>query len=124
MKKNIRYVAIFLSVGRVVPHEAEAVLHNRFGDCKDKVDADDGAARRQGHRQRGRADQPRQRLHAAEPPTLAALNHVILYLPEFDLYDDPTANSAAFGVLAPEAYDKPVVRDFGDRGESRREPRP
>jgi hypothetical protein len=46
----------------------------------------------------------------AEPPTLAALNHVILYLPEFDLYDDPTASRAAFGVLALESYDKPVVR--------------
>jgi hypothetical protein len=45
-----------------------------------------------------------------EPPTLAALNHVILHLPEFGLYDDPTVSSAAFGVLAPEGYDKPVVR--------------
>ena len=44
-----------------------------------------------------------------EPPTMVALNHVILY-PEFDLYDDPTANFAAFGVLAAENYDKPVVR--------------
>jgi hypothetical protein len=40
---------------------------------------------------------------------MVALNHVILY-PEFDLYDDPTANFAAFGVLAAENYDKPVVR--------------
>ena len=35
----------------------------------------------------------------ADPPTMATLNHVILYLPEFDVYDDPTAASAAFGVL-------------------------
>jgi hypothetical protein len=45
-----------------------------------------------------------------EPPTMVALNHVILYLPEFDLYDDPTQNLAAFGVLAAATYDKPVVR--------------
>src|ERR1700693_5955000 len=45
-----------------------------------------------------------------EPPTMVVLNHVILYLPEFDLYDDPTAQNAAFGVLAAETYDKPVVR--------------
>jgi hypothetical protein len=31
-------------------------------------------------------------------------------LPEFDLYDDPTANVEAFGTLTAEAYDKPVVR--------------
>jgi hypothetical protein len=41
---------------------------------------------------------------------MVVLNRVILYLPEFDLYDDPTANFAAFGVLAAENYDKPVVR--------------
>jgi hypothetical protein len=34
----------------------------------------------------------------------------ILYLPEFDLYDDPTQNFAAFGVLVAATYDKPVVR--------------
>jgi hypothetical protein len=45
-----------------------------------------------------------------EPPTLVTLNHVILYLPDFDLYDDPTASQAAFGVMSPETYDKPVVR--------------
>jgi transglutaminase-like putative cysteine protease len=37
MKKNIRYVAVYLSLGRVVPNEAASVLHNKFGDCKDKA---------------------------------------------------------------------------------------
>ena len=40
-----------------------------------------------------------------EPPTLAVLNHVIVYLPEFDLYDDPTANIAAFGMDPPRVTD-------------------
>ncbi|MGA2129004.1 MAG: tetratricopeptide repeat protein, partial [Xanthobacteraceae bacterium] len=37
-------------------------------------------------------------------------NHMIIYLPEFKLFDDPTAGYAAFGVLAQGDYDKPVVR--------------
>jgi hypothetical protein len=45
-----------------------------------------------------------------EPPTLISLNHVILYLPEFNIYDDPTASTVAFGVLAAEEYYKQVVR--------------
>ena len=45
-----------------------------------------------------------------DPPTSAVFNHVILYLPEFDLYDDPTANLSAFGVMSFYTYDKPVVR--------------
>jgi len=37
MKKNIRYVAVYLGLGRVVPNDAAAVLRNKYGDCKDKV---------------------------------------------------------------------------------------
>ena len=110
MKKNIRYVAVYLSSGRFVPNEASAVLKNKFGDCKDKTTlmlallAAKGIAAEPALINLGNA------YALAEPPTLAALNHVILYLPEFDLYDDPTASRAAFGVLALESYDKPVVR--------------
>jgi hypothetical protein len=110
MKKNIRYVALFLSVGRVVPHDTATILRNRFGDCKDKATlmasllAAKGIASEPALINLGNA------YTLPDPPTLAALNHVILYLPEFDVYDDPTASLAAFGVLAPEAYDKPVVR--------------
>jgi hypothetical protein len=113
MKKYIRYVAVYLSVGRVVPHDAESVLHNKFGDCKDKATlmsallAAKGIPSEQALVNLGNA------YTLPEPPTMVALNHVILYLPEFDLYADPTANFAAFGVLAPEAYDKPVVRVSG-----------
>src|ERR1043166_1622959 len=40
------------------------------------------------------------------PATLAALNHVMIYLPEFGLYDDLTASFSSFGALS-ETYDKP-----------------
>jgi hypothetical protein len=45
-----------------------------------------------------------------EPPTMAYINHVMIYLPEFDVYDDPTASFAAFGILSEGTYDKPVLR--------------
>ncbi len=110
VKKNIRYVAIFLSVGRVVPHDAEAVLRNKFGDCKDKATLLTALLAAKGIAAEAALINLGTAYTLPEPPTLAALNHVILYLPEFELYDDPTASGAAFGVLAPEAYDKPVVR--------------
>jgi hypothetical protein len=110
MKKNIRYVAVYLSIGRVVPHEAAAVLHNKFGDCKDKVTLMMALLAAKGIASEAALINLGAAYTLPEPPTLAALNHVILYVPEFDLYDDPTANNAAFGVLAPETYDKPVVR--------------
>jgi hypothetical protein len=37
MQHDIRYVAIKIGIGGLQPHSAEAVFHNRYGDCKDKV---------------------------------------------------------------------------------------
>jgi transglutaminase-like putative cysteine protease len=110
MKKNIRYVAVYLSLGRVIPNDASAVLRNKFGDCKDKATlmsallAAKGIASEEVLINLGNA------YTLPEPPTMAVLNHVILYLPGLDLDADPTVTQSAFGVLAPEAYDKPVVR--------------
>ena len=36
MAKNFRYVSLSLGVGRYQPHAASDVLHNQYGDCKDK----------------------------------------------------------------------------------------
>ena len=110
MKKNIRYVEVMLSAGRVVPHDPEAVLRNKFGDCKDKATLMTALLAAKGIASEAALINLGNAYSLADPPTMATLNHVILYLPEFDVYDDPTAASAAFGVLAAEAYDKPVVR--------------
>ena len=110
MKKNIRYVAVILGAGRVIPNDASTVLKNKFGDCKDHTTLMSALLAAKGIASEPALINLGNSYALPEPPTPAALNHVILYLPEFDLYDDPTANWAAFGVLAPQAYDKPVVR--------------
>ena len=110
VKKNIRYVAIFLSLGRVIPNNAATVLKNKFGDCKDKATLMAALLAAKGIASEAALINSGNVYTLPEPPTLVALNHVILYLPDFDLYDDPTADIAAFGVLALPTYDKPVVR--------------
>ncbi len=110
MKEHIRYVAVYLAVGRVVPNEAATVLRNKYGDCKDKVTLMAAVLAAKGIASEAALINLGNAYTLPRPPTLTVLNHVILYLPDFDLYDDPTARGAAFGVLAPEAYDKPVVR--------------
>jgi hypothetical protein len=114
MKGNVRYVAIYLGSGRVVPNDAGAVLKNKYGDCKDQVTlmaallAAKGIASEQVLINGGN-------VHTLDtPPTMAALNHVMLYLPEFGIYDDPTAAFASFGVLS-ETYDKPAVHLSADQ---------
>jgi hypothetical protein len=108
VKSNVRYVAVYLGVGRVVPNDANMVLKNKYGDCKDQATfmtallAAKGIASEQVLINGGNA-------HALDAPaTLAALNHVIVYLPEFAVYDDPTASFTGFGVLT-DTYDKPAL---------------
>jgi transglutaminase-like putative cysteine protease len=33
--RNIRYVAIYLGDGGIIPHDADSIIRNRYGDCKD-----------------------------------------------------------------------------------------
>ncbi|ACO32067.1 MULTISPECIES: DUF3857 and transglutaminase domain-containing protein [Acidobacterium] len=37
MQQNIRYVGVEIGIGGLKPHPADAVLEDRYGDCKDKV---------------------------------------------------------------------------------------
>jgi Domain of Unknown Function with PDB structure (DUF3857)/Transglutaminase-like superfamily len=109
VKTNVRYVFVVLGATRVVPHSAAVVLKNRYGDCKDHAVLMSAllAAKEIGVEHVLINGQNSYTL--PEPATMGHLNHVILYLPEFGIYDDPTVQFASFGVLAGEEYDKPVV---------------
>jgi Domain of Unknown Function with PDB structure (DUF3857)/Transglutaminase-like superfamily len=89
MKKNIRYVAVYLSLGRVVPNDAASVLRNKFGDCKDMTTLMSALLAAKGVASEAVLINLGGVYRLPEPPTMVALNHVILYLPEFNLYDDP-----------------------------------
>lgn len=109
MKRNIRYVGVYLANGRVVPHAAATVLKNRYGDCKDHT-----ALMAALLAARGIASEQVLINHGdvyTLPETVAwnYFNHVMLYLPELGIYDDPTASLASFGVLPRASYDKPVL---------------
>ena len=106
---NIRYVGVYFGDGGVVPHSSEETLRNLHGDCKDKsnlliallkaVDIEaENAIINSGD--------------AFELPTLPVhypMNHVITYIPEFDLFVDATQERAPFGVLGSEVRGKPAV---------------
>src|ERR1700730_6726376 len=106
---HIRYVALYLAAGGVVPHAADDVMKAGYGDCKDHTVLFEALLKAKGIE----SDAVLVNLDAAYtlsgPPTLAQLNHVISYLPEFDLYADTTAGVAAFGTLPFQEYGKPAV---------------
>ncbi len=117
VKRNIRYIAIYLGVGRVVPYAAASVLKRKFGDCKDHATLMTALLAAKGIASEHVLINSANAYTLPEPATMAYINHVILYLPEFGVYDDPTASYAAFGVLGNGSYDKPVLRvsDAGAR---------
>ena len=109
VRKNIRYVAVYIDAGGVVPHPAQSVLDNRYGDCKDHVALLEAMLKAVG------IDSSPVLINAGNAyvlPKVAALrvlNHAITYVPSLDLYLDSTASFIAAGYLPLQDLDKPVL---------------
>lgn len=106
---NIRYVGIDVGASGFEPHYADEILANRYGDCKDHAVLLEALLRAVGI-----LSSPA--LINTEPsyqlPKLAGnfyFNHVITFVPEFDLYLDSTAQFAEFGTLPPADMGKPTL---------------
>jgi hypothetical protein len=109
VKANIRYVFVVLGTTRVVPNAAAAVLKNRYGDCKDHAVLMSALLAAKGIAVEHVLINGDSAYTLPEPATMGYLNHVMLYLPELGIYDDPTVQFSSFGVLGGSEYDKPVV---------------
>lgn len=109
VSSKIRYVAIALGTGAIVPHDAESVLNNGYGDCKDKVMLLSALLKAKGIASEPVLINGTNAYTLSGPPTLAQLNHLIIWLPEFKMYADATAQVAPFGILPLQEYGKPVV---------------
>jgi transglutaminase-like putative cysteine protease len=122
---NIRYVATFFGKGRVVPRDAETVLADGWGDCKDHAALLQALLAAKGIAANPALISMHNRYDLPETPGLTALDHVITYVPSLDLFLDSTAPYAPFGVLPSGEYDKPVVlADPRDAREARTPPMP
>jgi hypothetical protein len=109
VSQNIRYVAVSIGQGMLAPTPADETIVNRYGDCKAQTALLAALLAARGIDSEAaliNSNVPRYTL--PEVP-VADFNHVMLHLPAFDLYVDPTAYLAAFGVLPWANYDKPVL---------------
>ncbi len=109
VSKHIRYVAIYLNRGGIEPHAAATVLANGYGDCKDHVVLLAALLKAKGIDSRAVLLNLGNAYTLSGPPTMAQLNHVLTYIPEFDLYANSTLGVAPFGTLLHFEYGKPVV---------------
>ena len=109
VRTNIRYVAVYVGAGTVVPHSAQAVLDNRYGDCKDHVALLEALLKAVAIESSPALINLGNAYELPKVPTLGVLNHAITYVPSLDLYLDSTATPIAAGYLPIPELGKPVV---------------
>ena len=109
VSKNIRYVGVYVGAGGFVPHSAQSILDNRYGDCKDHVVLLEALLRAVG------IESSPVLIHAGNShrlPDLAtpyAFNHAITFIPVLNLYLDSTAEFAPFGLLPLGVLQQPAL---------------
>ena len=112
---NIRYLALVIGVGRVVPNPPETVIANRYGDCKDVATLMSALLAAKGIASEYALINTNPVYQLDATPLVSSFNHVIVYLPEFDLYADPTVAVSFVGRLPRADRGKPVLRVAKDQ---------
>jgi transglutaminase-like putative cysteine protease len=119
---NISYAGNCIGIGAVVPRDLSFVIDNKIGDCKDHATllqallAARGIQSTQALINAGRVYQ------LPQVPVLSTINHVINYIPSFDLYLDSTSSSTPFGALPSGDQGKPILLVDGFRDGTRTPP--
>lgn len=116
VSQNIRYVQVYVNDGHFIPHSAEEVINNRYGDCKDKAVLLKALLKASNIESSLVLINQGTQYSLPALPTSSAFNHMILYLPDWNLYTDPTNGFLPFGVLAMASDDKPALHIDDGKG--------
>jgi tetratricopeptide (TPR) repeat protein len=99
--KNFRYVSLSLGVGRYQPHSSGDVLHNQYGDCKDKHTLLASLLEAEGMHASSVLINSARKLDP-DVPSPSQFDHVITMLPlgKEEVWMDTTSEVAPFRLLA------------------------
>src|SRR6266571_1841055 len=99
--KNFRYVSLSLGVGRYQPHAASDVLHDQYGDCKDKHTLLASLLEAEGLHASSVLINSSRKLDP-DMPSPSQFDHVITLLPlgKEEVWMDTTSEVAPFRLLA------------------------
>jgi transglutaminase-like putative cysteine protease len=111
---HIRYIALLLGDGGLVPHNPDSTLTNAYGDCKDHAVLYSALLRAKGIRSELVLINGSNGYFLPHVPEMGAFNHMIVWLPEFQIYADTTSNTTPFGVLPTLEYGKSAVHIGGN----------
>ncbi|MCC8393444.1 DUF3857 and transglutaminase domain-containing protein [Paraburkholderia sp. MMS20-SJTR3] len=109
VRRNVRYVAIYVGRDAVVPHSASAILANRYGDCKDHVALYGALLDAVGVRNEPALISNGTIYTLPSVPGYGVINHAITWLPELQMYADSTASNVEFGYLPASDMNRPAV---------------
>ncbi|WP_322105443.1 DUF3857 and transglutaminase domain-containing protein [Paraburkholderia sp. J41] len=109
VRRNIRYVAINVGRGEIVPHRASEVLANRYGDCKDHVALYGALLDAVGVRNTPALINSGTVYTLPAVPGFGVINHVITWLPDLQIFADSTASNIEFGYLPSTDMDRAAV---------------
>lgn len=112
---KISYAGNCVGVGTVVPHDLSFILDNKMGDCKDHATLLQALLSARGIRSTQALVNASSIYRLPKIPVVSNVNHVINYLPDFDLYVDSTSETTPFGLLPYAVQDKPVLLVEGYR---------
>ena len=114
--QNIKFAGDCVGHGSVVPHDADVVLANRMGDCKDHTTLLQALLAVKGIASTPTLINSTDAYTLPDAPTIEAFNHVITYIPSLNLYADSTSPYTSFGSLPTGDEGKPVVKTIGFKG--------
>ncbi|MBI5109580.1 MAG: DUF3857 and transglutaminase domain-containing protein [Rhodocyclales bacterium] len=112
---TITYGGNCIGVGAVVPRDLPFVLDNKMGDCKDHATLLQALLAARGIRSTQALINAGALYRLPRIPLAFSVNHVINYLPDFNLFVDSTSESTPFGMLPFSVQDKPVLLVEGHR---------
>lgn len=109
VSRNIRYVGIFLGDGGIIPHDVNSIIKNRYGDCKDHNALLIALLAAKGIKASSALINSSNAYTIPRYPVIGPFNHMITYIPIWNLYLDSTAEMAPYGTLPDDELDKPTL---------------
>lgn len=106
---KITYGGNCVGVGAVVPHDLSFIVDNRMGDCKDHATLLQALLAARGIESQQVLINAGSIFRLPKIPVVSNINHVINYIPRFDLYVDSTSADTPFGWLPGNDRGKPVL---------------
>ncbi len=106
---HVRYIAIELGQGTIVPHDVDEILTYGYGDCKDHDLLVRALLKAKGIASQSVLINSSNAYTLTQVPTFAQLDHVITFVPDLKLYLDSTTPTTPFGSLPYSEYGKPVI---------------